>query len=51
VLLHGGTIEARSELGRGSCFTLRIPDETHSARVPRDSLVPFYESGDLEERR
>jgi signal transduction histidine kinase len=51
VLLHGGTIEARSELGRGSCFTLRIPDETHSARVPRDSLVPFSESGDLEERR
>lgn len=41
VVLHGGSMDARSELGRGSVFTVRLPDETHSARVPRDSLVPF----------
>jgi len=41
VVLHGGSIDARSDVGRGSVFTVCLPDETHSARVPRDSLVPF----------
>ncbi|MEI6613624.1 MAG: HAMP domain-containing sensor histidine kinase [Chrysiogenales bacterium] len=26
--LHGGTVSARSELGKGSCFTVRIPRRT-----------------------
>lgn len=25
VILHGGSVEAKSELGKGSCFTVRIP--------------------------
>jgi signal transduction histidine kinase len=46
VLLHGGTITAESAVLRGSLFVVCIPDETHSARVPRDSLVPFSEGHD-----
>jgi signal transduction histidine kinase len=46
VLLHGGTIEASSEPGRGTRFVVRIPDETHAAMMPRDSLVPWGEAGD-----
>ncbi|MEM1031116.1 MAG: HAMP domain-containing sensor histidine kinase [Myxococcota bacterium] len=41
VVLHGGRIDARSELGRGSAFSVWLPDETHSSHVPRDSIVPF----------
>jgi len=26
--LHGGSVSVRSELGRGSCFTVRIPLQT-----------------------
>jgi signal transduction histidine kinase len=44
VLLHGGTIDAQSELGRGSLFTVTFPDESHSTHVPRDSLVAWSES-------
>ena len=44
VLLHGGTITAKSEVGRGSVFTMTVPDESHSESMPRDSLVPFSDS-------
>ncbi len=44
VLLHGGGIYAESEPGRGSMFLVSFPDETHSARVPRDSLVPWSDN-------
>jgi signal transduction histidine kinase len=44
VLLHGGSITAQSELGRGSLFTVTFPDETHSTHVPRDSLVPWADA-------
>jgi len=43
VLLHGGQIDAKSEVGRGSVFTVTFPDESHSNKMPRDSLVPFSE--------
>ena len=41
VELHGGSITATSEVGQGSSFTVTFPDETHSQRLPRDSLVPW----------
>jgi signal transduction histidine kinase len=44
VLLHGGTIDARSTVGQGSVFTVSIPDDSHSTRMPRDSLVPWSDS-------
>ncbi len=47
VLLHGGHIEAHSEVGRGSTFTVTFPDETHSTRVPRDSLVPWADAPNI----
>jgi len=50
VLLHGGSIEALSELGKGSAFTVTFPDETHSTRVPRDSLVPWSDGSVLDEK-
>ncbi|MCA9622116.1 MAG: ATP-binding protein, partial [Myxococcales bacterium] len=46
VLLHGGRIEARSELGRGSTFTIFLPDESYAGHVPRDSLVPWAEGAE-----
>ncbi len=47
VLLHGGTITAKSVLGRGSVFTIMVPDDSHSAKMPRDSLVPFSDSPEV----
>lgn len=41
VVLHGGTISATSEVGRGSVFVVTFPDETYSQTLPRDSLVPW----------
>lgn len=47
ILLHGGTIRAKSELGRGSVFTMTVPDDSHSEKMPRDSLVPFGDAADI----
>jgi signal transduction histidine kinase len=47
VLLHGGTIAAKSDLGRGSKFTMTVPDDSHSEKMPRDSLVPFSDAADI----
>jgi signal transduction histidine kinase len=44
VLLHGGSISAMSELGRGAVFTVTVPDDSHAATMPRDSLVPWSET-------
>jgi signal transduction histidine kinase len=46
VLLHGGVIQASSELDKGSLFTIELPDETHSSVMPRDSLVPWADAAD-----
>lgn len=41
VLLHGGTIAAVSQVGRGSVFTVRLPDDQSAELLPQDSLVPW----------
>lgn len=51
--LHGGTVSVRSELGQGSCFTVRIPYSaavTTQANAPpadADTLSVFDGNGDL----
>jgi signal transduction histidine kinase len=41
VLLHEGSIDVVSDTGRGTTFTLRMPNETRAESLPRDSLVPW----------
>ncbi len=43
VALHGGELMARSEVGKGSVFTVRVPDERAKAKVPQDSLLDWEE--------
>lgn len=50
VLLHGGTITVASELHRGSTFTITIPDESHTATLPRDSIVPAWDQAEIPAR-
>ena len=42
VEMHGGTVTVRSEVGRGSCFTVRIPD---TSEVSLESARGLAESG------
>jgi signal transduction histidine kinase/ActR/RegA family two-component response regulator len=44
VELHGGRVDVRSEVGRGSCFRVRLPlgavPRPHEARAPLDETAP-----------
>ncbi|MSP23714.1 MAG: HAMP domain-containing histidine kinase [Myxococcales bacterium] len=44
VLLHDGELAATSTVGRGSVFTMRVPDERARAKVPQDSLLEWSEA-------
>ncbi|MBI4704782.1 MAG: HAMP domain-containing histidine kinase [Deltaproteobacteria bacterium] len=39
VLLHDGRISVSSRLGKGSVFTVQVPDETHAPEPGRDSMT------------
>ncbi|MBL1178616.1 response regulator [Pantanalinema sp. GBBB05] len=49
ITLHGGTVAVNSELGQGSCFTVRIPYAVKEA-VPTQHLTPIAASTPLSER-
>jgi signal transduction histidine kinase len=42
--LMGGSITAQSEIGAGSCFTIRLPTQPPARQAPQDSVVPEDQS-------
>lgn len=48
VELHGGTVEASSTEGKGTCFHIEIP-VTHVEAQPRNESKPLLSAGDIEE--
>jgi signal transduction histidine kinase/CheY-like chemotaxis protein len=41
VQLHGGTVDLQSEVYRGSCFTIRLPQKVLMKEEETCSLIPF----------
>ncbi|MBD2525163.1 response regulator [Nostoc sp. FACHB-133] len=42
ITLHGGTVSVSSEVGQGSCFTIRIPYRTNLRTIQATNLLPSY---------
>lgn len=49
ITLHGGTVAVNSELGQGSCFTVRIPYAVKEA-APTQHLTPIAAPAPLSDR-
>jgi CheY-like chemotaxis protein len=42
ITLHGGTVSVSSEVGQGSCFTIRIPYRTNLRTIQATNSLPSY---------